>query len=110
MDTYHRWMEMEVPVSLGGFPCVTVPAGLRADEPRLPMGIQLFSARGEDVRLLRLAQMYHEYKDWPSRVDAFHSTGGNGDGSAVSTKTLVTMKDPSSPAQDLKQEQDKEQE
>jgi hypothetical protein len=27
MDTYHRWMEVSVPVSLAGLPCVTVPAG-----------------------------------------------------------------------------------
>jgi len=29
MDSYHRWMECHVPVSLGGLPCATVPAPSR---------------------------------------------------------------------------------
>jgi amidase len=66
MDTYHRWMEVCVPVSFGGLPCSTVPAGFGKD--RLPMGIQLFGKRGDDLKLLRLANVYHQLTDWPSRV------------------------------------------
>lgn len=65
MDTYHRWMEVVVPCSLGGLPCVTIPAGF--GEQGLPMGIQLLGARGSDVKLLALAQAYHVHTDWPSK-------------------------------------------
>ena len=65
MDTYHRWMEVVVPVSLIGLPCVTVPAGFGANG--LPMGLQLFGPRGADGRLLRIAQGYHGATDWPNR-------------------------------------------
>ena len=58
MDTYHRWMEVMVPVTLLGTPCVTLPAiksyGL------LPIGIQIFAKRGMDAKLLELARWYHE--------------------------------------------------
>ncbi|KAG7343985.1 amidase [Nitzschia inconspicua] len=59
VDTYHRWMEVCVPVSFAGLPCVTLPAGVNEDK-RLPMGIQLFGRRGDDTNLLRLADSYHE--------------------------------------------------
>jgi amidase len=65
MDTYHRWMEIVVPVSLAGLPCVTIPAGFGSNG--LPMGIQLAARRGEDAKLLRLAQAYHAVVDWPSK-------------------------------------------
>ncbi|SHG65503.1 amidase [Cognatiyoonia sediminum] len=56
MDTYHRWMEVVIPVSLIGLPSVAVP--LRP-KPR-PMGLQLFGPRGSDLKLLRLAQIWHQ--------------------------------------------------
>jgi amidase len=65
MDTYHRWMEVVVPVTLAGLPCVTVPAGFSPNG--LPIGIQLAARRGNDAQLLRLAQAYHEAVDWPSK-------------------------------------------
>jgi amidase len=66
MDTYHRWMEVVVPVSLGGLPCVTLPAGFQEDSG-LPMGIQLAGRRGSDSFLLELADLYHQSTDWPSK-------------------------------------------
>jgi amidase len=66
MDTYHRWMEVVVPVSLGGLPCVTIPAGFQEDSG-LPMGIQLAGRRGSDAFLLELADLYHQSTDWPSK-------------------------------------------
>jgi amidase len=63
---YHRWMEIVVPVSLAGLPCVTIPAGFGGSNG-LPMGIQLAAKRGNDAQLLRLAQAYHEVVDWPSK-------------------------------------------
>jgi len=64
MNTYHRWMEVVVPVSLAGLPCVTVPAGFGSPQ-HLPMGIQLAGRRGSDGQLLELAQAYHEATNWP---------------------------------------------
>jgi amidase len=65
MDSYHRWMEVVVPVSLAGLPCITVSAGF--DSNGLPICIQLAARRGEDAKLLRLAQTYHDAVDWPSK-------------------------------------------
>jgi amidase len=53
MDSYHRWMEVVVPVSLIGLPCVALPCGLEAG---LPHGIQVFGPRGADLALLEIAE------------------------------------------------------
>jgi amidase len=68
MDTYNRWMEVCVPVSLGGLPCVTIPAGFGKNQkhsgtprpPPLPIGIQMFGRKGDDLKLLRLANEYYQ--------------------------------------------------
>ena len=57
MDTYHRWMEVVVPVSLIGLPCLCVPAGFGAN--KLPIGLQLIAARGADAGVLQLGQAWH---------------------------------------------------
>jgi amidase len=54
MDTYHRWMEIVIPVSLIGLPCVCLPAGF--GPTGLPHGLQLFGPRQSDGALLQLAQ------------------------------------------------------
>ena len=56
MDTYHRWMECMIPVSLTGMPAVAVPAGL---SDGLPHGVQLAGPRGADARLIALAAAWH---------------------------------------------------
>lgn len=69
MDTYHRWMEVCVPVSFGGLPCVTIPAGFGKSSNNhsgrfmspLPIGIQLFGKKGDDLKLLRLANEYYHH-------------------------------------------------
>ena len=68
-DTYHRWMEIVVPVSLAGLPCISVPVGFGDDKggAGLPMGMQLAAAHGQDAALLGLAQMWHRATDWPGR-------------------------------------------
>ncbi|MDQ2089117.1 amidase [Marimonas arenosa] len=58
MDTYHRWMEVVIPVSLIGLPCLNIPAGF--GDNGLPAGLQLFGPRGSDSRLLRIGQAWHE--------------------------------------------------
>jgi amidase len=59
-------MQVCVPVTLGGLPCSTIPAGF--GEFGLPVGIQLFTRRGGDAKTLLLAQAYHRIVDWPSSV------------------------------------------
>ena len=66
MDTYHRWMEIVVPVSLAGLPAATVPAGF--GETGLSIGLQLFGLRGGDYSLLQLAQAYHQRANWPEKA------------------------------------------
>lgn len=63
MDTYHRWMQVMVPVSLIGLPAISVPVGFGANG--LPMGVQLFAAKGQDARLLQVADAYHRATRWP---------------------------------------------
>ena len=65
MDTYHRWMECVIPVSLIGLPAVAVPVGFGTQG--LPMGLQLAGAYGDDRAVLELAEAYHRATDWPGR-------------------------------------------
>ncbi|MCB2129702.1 MAG: amidase [Rhodobacteraceae bacterium] len=65
MDTYHRWMEVVIPVSLIGLPCLALPAGFGAEG--LPTGIQLFGPTGSDAAILGLGAAYHAATDWPGR-------------------------------------------
>lgn len=65
MDTYHRWMEVVVPVSLIGLPSLAVPCGFGA--AGLPMGMQIFGPSGADARILAIGQQYHRATEWPQR-------------------------------------------
>lgn len=62
-DTYHRWMEIVVPVRLAGLPCLWVPAGFGANG--LPMGLQLAGPDGSDAAILMLGQAWHRARGWP---------------------------------------------
>ena len=64
-DTYHRWMEIVIPVSLAGLPCLSVPVGFGANN--LPMGMQLAGPVGADAAILRLGQAWHQATDWPNQ-------------------------------------------
>ena len=63
MDSYHRWMEVVVPVSLLGLPCINLPVGF--GDAGLPMGIQVFAGRGADKAMLQFGQAWHEATNWP---------------------------------------------
>ena len=65
MDTYHRWMEIVVPVSLIGLPSLNVPVGF--GQNGLPMGMQIITRFGTDARTLALGQQYHMATDWPAK-------------------------------------------
>lgn len=56
LQTYHEWMKAMIFVTLGGLPCVTVPAGF--GQLGLPIGIQIASARRKDAELLHIAESY----------------------------------------------------
>lgn len=65
MDTYHRWMEVVIPVGLIGLPALSVPVGFGANG--LPMGMQLAGRVGADAAILAMGQAWHEATDWPAR-------------------------------------------
>lgn len=68
MDTYHRWMEVVIPVSLIGLPALSVPVGFGANG--LPMGMQIAGPMGADARVLAMGQAYHLATDWPNKRPA----------------------------------------
>ncbi|MGV8956002.1 MAG: amidase [Cypionkella sp.] len=65
MDTYHRWMEVVIPISLIGLPAVALPSGFGTQG--LPMGLQLAGSVGADAKILAMAQAYHLATDWPAK-------------------------------------------
>ena len=70
MDTYHRWMEVVIPVSLIGLPALALPVGFGGpDTPNrgLPMGMQLAGPVGADAKVLAMGQAYHLATDWPGK-------------------------------------------
>ena len=64
MDTYHRWMEVVIPVSLIGLPALNIPVGFSSGG--LPMGLQIFGPLGADKALLELGQVWHRATNWPN--------------------------------------------
>ena len=65
MDTYHRWMEVVIPVSLIGLPALSVPVGFAPQG--LPMGLQLAGPVGADAAILAMGQAWHVATDWPGK-------------------------------------------
>lgn len=61
MDTYHRWMEVVVPGSLGGLPVINVPVGFDANGR--PMGMQIMGRHGDDKRVLEFGLAYEQLTD-----------------------------------------------
>ncbi len=66
MDTYHRWMEVVVPVSLIGLPALAAPAGFGSGG--LPIGVQIFGRQGRDREILSLGAAYHAATRWPQNA------------------------------------------
>jgi amidase len=65
MDSYHRWMEVVIPVSLIGLPALSLPVGFGANG--LPMAMQIAGPVGADAAILAMGQAYHLATDWPAR-------------------------------------------
>ena len=54
LDTYHRWLEVSLPASLGNLPVISMPIpGL---SPQHMTGLQLMMPSGSDQALLAVAR------------------------------------------------------
>ena len=62
MDTYHRWMENNILITMSGCPALNVPVGF--DRRGLPMGMQIVAPIGGEQHLLQLAQAYDQATQW----------------------------------------------
>ena len=62
MDTYHRWMEVAVPVTMSGCPALSMPAGF--NDSGLPMGIQIVAPNHAEWECLQLAHFYDLETGW----------------------------------------------
>jgi amidase len=62
MDTYHRWMENNILITMSGCPALNVPVGF--DSRGLPMGMQIVAPIGGEQRLLQLAEAYDQATQW----------------------------------------------
>ncbi len=65
MDTYHRWMEVAIGVTMSGCPALNVPAGFNA--AGLPMGMQIVAPNQGEMSCLQLAAAYDEATGWVRR-------------------------------------------
>jgi len=68
MDTYHRWMEVVIPGSLGALPVINVPVGF--DAGGRPMGMQIMGRRGDDKRVLEFGLAYEQLTSFLARRPA----------------------------------------
>jgi amidase len=65
MDTYHRWMETVIPVTMSGLPSLSVPAGFGA--AGLPTGVQIVAGNHGERACLELGAAYDAASGWVRR-------------------------------------------
>ena len=65
MDTYHRWMEVMIPVTMSNCPALAVPAGF--NDRGLPMGLQIVAPNHGELACLQLAHAYDEATGWVAK-------------------------------------------
>ena len=65
MDTYHRWMQIVIPVTMAGLPALNVPAGF--GEADLPTGIQIVGPNHGELACLQLGAAYDAASNWVRR-------------------------------------------
>lgn len=58
MDSYHRWMEVVIPVTMSGCPAISVPVGF--DSRGLPMGMQIWGKNQAEFSLLQITKAYED--------------------------------------------------
>jgi amidase len=62
MDTYHRWMEVCVLVTMSGCPALGTPVGFNGGG--LPMGVQIIAPHRGEFACLQLAHAYDQATRW----------------------------------------------
>ena len=65
MDTYHRWMQVMIPISMSGCPALSAPAGF--SERGLPMGIQIVGPNHAELACMQLAHAYDQATNWVAK-------------------------------------------
>ncbi len=65
MDTYHRWMQVMIPISMSGCPALSAPAGF--NQRGLPMGIQIVGPNHAELACMQLAHAYEQGTNWVTR-------------------------------------------
>jgi amidase len=65
MDTYHRWMEVMMLITMSGCPALSVPAGF--NDNGLPMGVQIVGRNHDELGCLQLAYAYDRATRWVNR-------------------------------------------
>jgi len=65
MDTYHRWMEVMIPVTMASCPALSVPVGF--NDRGLPMGLQIVGPNHGELSCLQLAHAYDQATGWVTK-------------------------------------------
>ena len=65
MDTYHRWMQVMIPISMSGCPALSAPAGF--NDRGLPMGIQIVGPNHAEMACMQLAHAYDQATNWVTK-------------------------------------------
>jgi amidase len=65
MDTYHRWMEVMIPVTMSSCPALSVPVGF--NDRGLPMGLQIVGPNHGELACLELAHAYDQATGWVAK-------------------------------------------
>jgi amidase len=63
MDSYHRWMEVTLPVTMAGLPALSVPAGFGGAR-NLPIGMQIIGPNHADLAVLQVGHAYERASPW----------------------------------------------
>jgi amidase len=66
MDTYHRWMQVVIPITMSGCPSLGVPVGFNA--AGLPMGMQIVGPSRAEHSVMQIANAYEEATGWTKKV------------------------------------------
>lgn len=68
MENYIAWMKSAYWISFTGLPAISVPAGFTADDPPLPVGLQIVGPWHQDFQVLQIAHALEQAtKYWKSR-------------------------------------------
>ncbi len=65
MDSYHRWMQVMIPISMSGCPALSVPAGF--SDRGLPMGVQIVGPNHAEMACMQLAHAYDRATNWVTK-------------------------------------------